>query len=1025
MQAVHAAIKSGRCVVAVGAHLLRDPQVVLNLRDREGAVPSVALSGPIVAPVQAIGAEALARATGQAEGVVVLVEPEDADWAGIEAIEALLRSSPHKPSLVVIGRPPQQLKFTFLFRGIPVTTAKGRGLQFLQKLPKPDPQSLPQVSAPPAAKSVAAITDLPQQVFVGRDEELAELTGLFGQGGPIVISGPEGVGRHRLIDAAIQAAELARPLDVRLGRGAGFDTLVGRLAELTDGAGASALAEVLADPAAGPVAVTQAAISALQAADSLAGTALVVDPLEVAAGRELDFFRKDALSYLVQQLLANTYSLRLIFVAGGQPPAFDHESSQAVRRMVLDGIKGRFFHEIFDAVHAGDIPREKFGPLAERIHGHPMTVRTLALEVRDRDDGEDLVDKPKYLKTATIEDTKPLRKLIERRVRKLPDPLRAALARAAHLCWPATSVELNEIGVNRKERLALVQAGMLEDISGDDGRRYRVHPLVSGALRYREVADFDVLAQVGALYKRLGKDAEGVDRIAYAQEANRCFVAARRYREVISFRFPDDDPELEAITNMIRSKQPHFELARERVMELLGRRDGCSDAHLRKLELMRKVNAPREAIDRSCEAAMTLTPLPEVFHEVATLRTSRGDRAGAIEVLERGTQALPSEVRLQTRLAALLMREGRRPEALERLKSVMEQAPMLPDAYGLLGMARFDEGEAAIDDAEALLREAVRLAPGDPVQVPRLVLVLQARARVADEKAAETLRSEARELLADMTRDERKNPEGYLMLARLEIEVGNLDRAEWMLDQARKRTDRRHERNVRIRLEKALLQLKRGDLDAAERDARSLVDKAAGNHRVFVLLSQILEARGQLIPAHAELLRASERVAPTSLDGRWLASELTRLQTTIETQAAGLGAATAPAASATGAGAAAPVPTPHAAPRTTVRRRKAGTEAEGEAAGAGADAGGADAGAADSAGADADADAAVAAGAGADSADADADVEGASPGSAIATDGAASPDGAPASDGTDDPSDESSRSTTPAVSEAADGPTGA
>ena len=43
---------------------------------------------------------------------------------------------------------------------------------------------------------------------------------------------------------------------------------------------------------------------------------------------------------------------------------------------------------------------------------------------------------------------------------------------------------------------------------------------------------------------------------------------------------------------------------------------------------------------------------------------------------------------------------------------------MLPDAYGLLGMARRAEGAASLETAESLFREAVRLAPNDPYSSP-------------------------------------------------------------------------------------------------------------------------------------------------------------------------------------------------------------------------------------------------------------------------------------------------------------------
>ena len=81
---------------------------------------------------------------------------------------------------------------------------------------------------------------------------------------------------------------------------------------------------------------------------------------------------------------------------------------------------------------------------------------------------------------------------------------------------------------------------------------------------------------------------------------------------------------------------------------------------------------------------------------------------------------------------------------------------MLPDAYGLLGQARRDEGLDKIGEAEELLREAVRLAPEDTVQTSRLASLLMVRARIEPDSAT-ALREEAKEMLTEAL----KNADGY------------------------------------------------------------------------------------------------------------------------------------------------------------------------------------------------------------------------------------------------------------------------
>ena len=141
-----------------------------------------------------------------------------------------------------------------------------------------------------------------------------------------------------------------------------------------------------------------------------------------------------------------------------------------------------------------------------------------------------------------------------------------------------------------------------------------------------------------------------------------------------------------------------------------------------------------------------------------------------------------------------------------------------------------------------------------------------------------------------------KSPEAYLLMAQLTRESSeSVDRAQWLLKQARINTPRGHERQRRIRIESALLDIRAGKLDEAESALRSFGQKDPSNPNIFAALAQVLEARGQFIPAHAELLRSRERVSPNSLQFAWYERELARLQAIIEAQAAGLVAQTVPA----------------------------------------------------------------------------------------------------------------------------------
>lgn len=242
---------------------------------------------------------------------------------------------------------------------------------------------------------------------------------------------------------------------------------------------------------------------------------------------------------------------------------------------------------------------------------------------------------------------------------------------------------------------------------------------------------------------------------------------------------------------------------------------------------------------------------------------------------------------------------------------------MLPDAYGLLGQARREEGDVA--GAEALLREAVRLAPEDPVQTARLADLLMAIARV-DHERQRALQEEVRELLDAVVKGDRKAPEVYVLLATLAREQqGDADRAAWLLKRARKQSERGADRSDAIAIEEALVDMAQGRVQEAEAALRKLTSRDPTNHRAFAALGHVLEAMDLYVPAHAEYLRAKERAPKNSLDAQAYDMHIQRVQAVIEAQAAGLYASSEPAEapSAEVAG------EPHPAHQRVIRRPRA------------------------------------------------------------------------------------------------------
>ncbi|MBT3222528.1 MAG: tetratricopeptide repeat protein, partial [Proteobacteria bacterium] len=761
--------------------------------------------------------------------LVVLVEPQTADDPGVAALGRLLAHAPNKAEVLVVARAFNPFAYVLSMPGIAVSHLKGRGKAFLKKLPPP-PDNLEQL---PAQKIRAGkVTDplAPRFCFVGRDEEMETLGSYLTEGGPIVVSGASGVGKSWLIDHAIAKSGLERLPDLVLGRGVGADALVARMAVVARVNGCEKLWNLLQDDSRTPVTLVQTMLESLREATT-DGQVMVVRDLHRSLGREADFFRKSRLELLLQALLRESYPLRLIFESRRQPVFYREGAAKSLRRLELQGIKGRFYYDIFDAHKAPEFPRDKIGPLTEKLHGHPMAIRAYALAVRDS--GVELLDDPKFMRMKNLEDIGPVRKALGKRMEKLSKNARHAFSKIAHLSSPATGALLAELGIGRRGRLELLASGLLDMAGTEKARMYTVHPLVRTHLSFREITDFDILGHLAELYAKLARESQDVQQFTYFQEANLCAITARQPRRVIKLSIPDQDGILEDLYGLIRGQRPNYSLGQQRIIEMLSRDHANTDAHLAKIELLSRMREKPEFIADVVDEAIEKAAAPELFHQAVGHFLGRRSRNKAVSILEKAVELMPDESRLRTRLAALLLRQGRRPEAIEHLNLAMEQEPMLPDAYGLLGMARRAEGVEVIEEAETLLREAVRLAPADPVQVSRLVSLLLDRARGEEKEKREAIRAEAREHLENVMRTDRKAPEICLLMAALVREEGaEPERAAWFLKKARKTNDRNQERMQRIQLEQARLDIIVGELDSAEATIRDLGHKDPSNAKI-------------------------------------------------------------------------------------------------------------------------------------------------------------------------------------------------
>ncbi|MBN2800201.1 MAG: tetratricopeptide repeat protein [Deltaproteobacteria bacterium] len=829
----------------------------------------------------------------QPSGVLVIIDPGPQDDTGLAELARLVQAGSHKPTVLVVSRTYNAFQYMGLFPGLAVAQIKSKGRKFILDLPAVEAADLPEIpQAPQGTKAASAASaakgggeiPAPRFQFAGREEELPALVEMLQGAGPVVVSGPRGVGRTWLVEHAIESAGLKRLPEVMLGQGVGYDALMGRLITLTQGAGVSSLTKAVQDRLP-PLAQIEAAVTALREAEGLRGQVMVIHNLHLVTGRAGDFFRKSKLELLVRTLLTQDLPLKLVFISRVQPRFFRHDHNTTLQRMELKGLKGRFLHEIFDAYKAPEFPRDRFGPIAENIHGHPFAARAFAIEVRERENGLGLTEDPKFLKAQDLEDARPLLRVLEKRIAKLAPEARATLARLAHLRMPSTGQTLADMGLGRRDRLQLLAMGVLDMVGTETDRRYRVHPLVRAQLPMRETSDFDIMNEVGELYARMGRDADENQRIAWVQEANRNLIGSRRFNNLIALRFPDGDALIESCYGLIRAKEPRFDLADRRLRDVLKVDPTNSDAYLLKAEMFRRAERSDDEIQAIFDQALEHAAVPEVYHELVNWHLSRRSAGMGIVVLEKAIEAMPDESRLRTRLAAMLFKADRAEDAIAHLRVAMDLDPMLPDAYGLLGQARRMEGADGLVEAEELLREAVRLAPGDPVQTSRLVALLLDKARLYPDQR-EGARTEARELLDLVIQGDQSSADSFVLLAQLLREDGvDVERRGWLLDKAHKLRPKGMDRFFRYNLERAYLAMARGELDRAEKGMRQLVKREGSHYLVRIGLAEVLEAQGFLIPAFAELKAAYEQLPEASLERPAIQGSLDRLSAAIQVQA--------------------------------------------------------------------------------------------------------------------------------------------
>ena len=895
MSRVEAAVSEGRCVIAVGGRALQSPDLLIELRRR--SVPSVALGADPVNPVGPLTADNIAAATGREGGVIVLVEPEaSTDGRALEALAKLLSAAKHKPRICVAARAFNPFGLPMSLRLMKIEHIKQRATDFVASLPVGGPvvvEAAPAQAAPaaPAASDEPADESdrsrAPRPLFIGREDELPALVALIGEpGGGIVVTGPQGVGRRWLVERALADGDLTRLPDLTFGRGIGADTFLARVAAICQEAGDDALATALRKPSTRPKPAELAELVARALSNpGLKGKVWVIHDLH----RHLDrrdgsLYRMGRLELALRAILLSTPELRIIFTSNLAPTFYREGESANLRVFPVAGLKGKELHQLWKAWHVPDVPRDRFGAVVERTHGHPVSTRFLGLAVAEGTDIDELLAAPRLLKASDINDLEPLKRHLKRKIEGLDKGARGRLAAVAHLREPATAQDLAMVGLNRTDRIALQSAGLLDQTPYQEDRRYYVHPLVSEHMEYQEITNFETMEQVGRALQERGRDRSRslVARLSDAQEANRLLTEARRDRARDRLPFPDNDAFVDTVFSLIRRRKPRFDIARGLLNQVL--KDDPSNPELlaADAELKHHEKAGAEAVAGSYDKAAEVAPTPELFHQEASHYLERNLRGKAASAMEKGVAAFPGDARLRRRLAGLYLRQNRDEDAARVLREAMELEPMMPDTYGMLGEIYLSRGQAHWEEATQFIDEALRLDPERPHHLVRLGLLLWARG-VVDLESREALWAEAEEKLQAAVTGDTENPRAHGILSgiildrRPTIEEADLDRAEWMAKKAMKLSE-----SAEAMVARARVLVRRAAFVEAERLLDKAIKKEPSLHSAFATQGELWMAQGQVFMAFESYKKSRERTPKDSADRALVEEKLAELAGLIE-----------------------------------------------------------------------------------------------------------------------------------------------
>jgi tetratricopeptide (TPR) repeat protein len=879
MTRVLAALSQNRCVLALSAKASKDLAQSELFTDRKNH-PWVVFGPNPEGGIPALSAESLAPCTENQGGMLVIVDPDfSADAAGYGALEAALGSAANKPRLLIVARQFNPFQLPMGLRLLKLDQMKVKSKPFLQSLPETSGAAETEVQPISKAKARSTGKRVPQPIFLGRTQELADLTTALSAGGPIFIEGAPGLGKHWLLtEWAKNHEEWALSEEVFLDNGADFDTLAARICEITCN---KKLLTAQSKQALSPRDLVKGIVNGLQK-DGLEKIILPISGIEKLLRRDGSLNKDDRLALLLKALWTTSFKMPVVFLSSQVPARLG--AANALTTVKMSGLSREDIAALFAAYHIEEVEEGHVDEVLKRTMGHPFSARLFVVAYNDPETRAKLFAK-KFLQQSSLNDLDRLRNHMHLVVEGLAPELKKALGLIAHSPLPAPAKFFSELGLNRANRLVLMGLGLL-DVTADENRRISVHPLVGKHLSRRSQTDFDTFEKVADHFVDRTKASEGDARLANHLWANLLYIRARQYRNTRNTGYPMGDYDMEAVRGIMRSKRQ--DLALQRANELVKRNGLNTEARLLQIEVLQQQKAPHNKIRDAYKEAATLCATPELFHHQATWESIRkGGRASALKSLARAVASFPANARLKRRLAGLNHEMGQFIGAEVLLREALAAEPCMPDTHVQLAQVLFEIQATPWKESEVLLRACLEIDAEHRPAMARLGALLRRRG-MSEEKQRKALWEEAGTYLDRACTKDSRDTRAFLERGGLA-----LDCAQVGLPADMEQAEALFRRTNKIRGGKdaaALTGLARVYLRTERiEDSAKTLEKALrknATHASIAAMGELFAFQGKIFRAEKEFRQAWQDAEANAPEKHLYKLELTRLEGLIASGAA-------------------------------------------------------------------------------------------------------------------------------------------